>query len=83
MTIQIAIRIPDGVAEGLDRLVSDGHYPNRTAAVRAAVEDLIESRTRQSVDQAIIDGYTRIPPTKEEQHWADVAGRDMLTEDPW
>lgn len=38
MTMQIAVRIPDEMAEQLDLAVAEGHAKNRTALVTAALE---------------------------------------------
>jgi Arc/MetJ-type ribon-helix-helix transcriptional regulator len=83
MTRQIAIRIPDELAEELETLVAEGEYPTTAAAVREAVRELAERRRRQKLDDAIVEGYRRHPPTPEEEAWADSGSADFLTEEPW
>ena len=77
------MRIPDSLAQQLDQLVEEGRFLNRTDAVRAAVERLVENERHRQIDEAIIEGYRRIPPTDPEQRWAADAGRQMIAEEPW
>lgn len=83
MAKQIAIRIPDDLAQQLDDLVDDGDYPTIADAVRAALRQLIERRRQQALDAAIVAGYRRHPPTPAETAWAEVAGRELIAEEPW
>jgi Arc/MetJ-type ribon-helix-helix transcriptional regulator len=57
----LAVRLPDPLLEALDALVADGRYPNRTAAVRGALQRLIAEERRSAVDRAIAEGYARTP----------------------
>ena len=83
MTRQIAIRIPDDLAEDLARLVEEGEYPTTADAVRDALRRLTEQRRRRAFDDAIVAGYRRQPPTPVEEAWAERAGRDLVAEEPW
>lgn len=83
MSKQIAVRIPDELVEQLERLVEEGEYPTIAEAVRAAVAELTERKQRQRLDQAIIEGYRRLPPTPEEEAWADAASREHVVEESW
>lgn len=53
MTVQIAVRLPEEVVEGLDRLVP-GTHPTRSDAVRRAVETYLARSTAER-DAAIYD----------------------------
>jgi len=35
------------------------------------------------LDRNLIEGYERIPPTKEEMAWAEREAREMIREEPW
>jgi len=37
----VTVKIPEALLEGIDELVRLGLYPNRSAAIRAAVRDLV------------------------------------------
>jgi Arc/MetJ-type ribon-helix-helix transcriptional regulator len=78
----LAVRVPDTLLEGLDSLVDAGRFPNRTAAVRAALGALLEDERRQEVDRAIIDGYTRKPPERPDALTRALAERSIELE-PW
>ena len=38
----VSAKIPEGLIDGLDELVSSEMYPSRSAAIRAAVRDLLK-----------------------------------------
>ncbi len=83
MTQQLAIRIPDELAHDLDRLVEGGRFATRTAAVRAAIRELVERERREAVGRAIVRGYQRVPETDEELRLAAENLRRLVAEEPW
>lgn len=83
MTIQLAVRIPEELAQQLDGLVRDGVVANRADGVRRGLRALVQAEQRARVDAAIIAGYQRIPPTDAEKRWAEASGREMIAEEPW
>lgn len=80
---QFVTRIDDGLAEEVDRLVESGVVASRSAAVRLALERLIDRHQRHQIGRAIADGYARRPQTEAEVGWADEATRIMITDEPW
>lgn len=82
-TEQIAVRLPEELLAVLDDLVARGVYESRAAAVRAGVEAVLELDRRRLTDQAIVDGYRRVPPTEAEGHSAISSLRDAILEEPW
>jgi len=82
-TEQIAVRIPEDLLDRVDALVDQGVYNSRAAAVRAGLEVLTDVARRRAVDDAIIRGYQRIPPTPAEEHAAIASLRDAIAEEPW
>jgi Arc/MetJ-type ribon-helix-helix transcriptional regulator len=38
----VSAKLPEQLTAGLDELVSSGMYPNRSAAIRAAVRDMLK-----------------------------------------
>src|SRR5665811_1458058 len=80
---QIAIRLPRHDVEELDDLVERVVYPSRSAAVRAGVAAITALQRRRAVDEAIVDGYRRVPPTPEEDAAALASLRDVIAEEPW
>lgn len=78
----LAARMPDELIARVDELVGSGAYPNRTAAVRAALERLVEAEHRAAIDRAIVEGYRRIPadpPTALETEMGDA----LINAEPW
>jgi Arc/MetJ-type ribon-helix-helix transcriptional regulator len=82
-TEQIAVRLPEELLSELDALVASGVYESRAAAVRAGVEAIMALEHRRQIDQAIVVGYQRIPPTAVEHDAAVASLRDAVAEEPW
>lgn len=82
-TEQIAVRLSTELLAEIDALVKRGEFPSRAAAVRAGAERIAADERRRAIDRSIIDGYTRIPPTPEEDAWALASGREAIAEEPW
>ncbi|MFQ6076800.1 MAG: ribbon-helix-helix domain-containing protein [Candidatus Bathyarchaeia archaeon] len=38
----VTVKLPEAMIEGIDELVRTGMYPSRSAAIRAAVRDLLK-----------------------------------------
>lgn len=82
-TEQIAVRLPRHELEALDELVERGVYPSRAAAVRAGVAAITALARRRGVDEAIVEGYRRMPPRPEEDAAAIASLREAIAEEPW
>jgi metal-responsive CopG/Arc/MetJ family transcriptional regulator len=80
---QFVTRVEDELAAEVDRLVAEGIVPSRSAAVRLALEALIDRHRRRRIGEAIVEGYLRQPQTEEEVAWAAEAGRRMIADEPW
>jgi Arc/MetJ-type ribon-helix-helix transcriptional regulator len=83
MSKMITLRISEERRDQLDALVADGVFPNRAAALTAALDRLLADEARRAVDQAIVEGYTRIPPTDEEKAHAEASARRSIADEPW
>ena len=83
VTEQIAVRVPEELLDVVDQLVEEGVYESRAAAVRAGLELLAELARRHALDDAIVQGYERVPPTPAERASALASLHDAVTEEPW
>lgn len=83
VTEQIAVRLPQPLLSELDDLVTSGAYESRAAAVRAGIEAITQLERQRQTDRAIVDGYTRQPPTDTEQHAARASLREAILDEPW
>lgn len=83
MSIQIAVKLPESMIEEVDRLIEGGRFENRTDAVRAALDRMLEELQEEQVTAAIVEGYRRIPPDPTDDAWAEAATRAMIMEEPW
>jgi len=82
-TEQIAVRLPPELLRVLDELVARRVYESRAAAVRAGIEAVLELDRRRLTDDAVVDGYRRIPPTEVERQAAIASLHDAIVEEPW
>ena len=83
MSGQIAIRIPDALAESLEDLVSEGRFETKAEAIRAALPNLVDQERRRKVGELIADGYRRIPQDEDELESARQAAIRSIEEEPW
>jgi Arc/MetJ-type ribon-helix-helix transcriptional regulator len=83
MSKMITARTPDELVRRVDDLVAAGVYESRAAVIVEALERLVDEVEREAVDRAIVDGYTRIPPTAEELRWADASAARSIRDEPW
>lgn len=83
MSVMITVRMSRERVDQIDALVTSGAYPTRAELVRAAVDELLLREEAAAIDRAIIDGYTRIPSTPEEDAWAEWSARESIREEPW
>lgn len=82
-TEQIVVRIPKPLLSDLDDLVASKTYDSRAAAIRASIKAVVKPARQRQIDQAIIDGYTRQPPTETESTAALISLREAILEEPW
>jgi Arc/MetJ-type ribon-helix-helix transcriptional regulator len=83
MSTQLAVKLSESMVVEIDRLIKDGHFANRTDAVRAALDRMLEEIREEQVTAAIVKGYQRIPPDESDGAWAEAATRAMIAEEPW
>lgn len=83
MSIQIAVRIPNGLVSELDELVDAGRFETRADAVRAALETLLDLERRAEIGRRIVEGYRRLPQEDEDVASAERAATRAIDEEPW
>jgi Arc/MetJ-type ribon-helix-helix transcriptional regulator len=83
MSEQIAVRLPDDLAESLDELVETGRFETKADAVRAALVELVEVERRRRVGELIVAGYRRVPQDDDEVRAATRAAIRSIHEEPW
>jgi Arc/MetJ-type ribon-helix-helix transcriptional regulator len=83
MSKMITLRISDDRHERLDALVRDGRYANRAQALTAGLDLVLAEEERRAIDRAIVEGYSRLPPTPDEESLARAAGRRSIAAEPW
>lgn len=83
MSKMITLRISEERLRRLDEAVSSGGYRTRAAALTAALDRIVAEEESRAIDRAIVEGYTRIPPTAEEDAWARASALESIREEPW
>jgi Arc/MetJ-type ribon-helix-helix transcriptional regulator len=82
----IAVRLPEETIDGLDRLVAEGWYVTRSEGIKDALDKLLELFERMRIDEALIAGYERMPPTEDELRLWDAHARmaaEVLDDEGW
>jgi len=82
-TRQVAVRLPVALLAAVDRLVAEGVYASRAAAVRAGLEAVAEAARRRAIDDAVVAGYRRVPRTPAEEAAARASLRQAIVDEPW
>lgn len=83
MSKMLTVRTPEDRVARIDALVASGAFESRAALIVAAIDRLVAELEREAVDRAMVEGYTRIPPTAEELAWAEAAARRSVGHEPW
>ena len=61
MTVQIPVRISEEDLSELDTTIARGRYPNRSAALRAALKLLLRAERERQIEEAYRRGYGEQP----------------------
>jgi Arc/MetJ-type ribon-helix-helix transcriptional regulator len=83
MTTQIAVKLPDDLVAAIDRLVDEGTFPSRSAAVRRALDGLVAASERAAIDQAFTRGFRAVPETADELSDAMRLAVEAINDEPW
>ena len=70
MTVQIPLRIAEEDLSELDSTIARGRYPNRSAALRAALKLLLREEREREIVEAYRRGYGKYP----QEEWIGQAG---------
>lgn len=77
---QTIVQLSDELLAELDaRRFREGR--SRSELIREAIEVYLAEDRQAAIDQAIVDGYTGIPPA--EDFGAEWAARTMIAAEPW
>ena len=79
----ITLRVSEERLRRLDDVVARGGFATRAAALTSALDHLVAEDEAREIDRAIVAGYTRVPPTAEEDAWAHASGLESIREEPW
>ncbi len=83
MTIQVPTRFTEAEVQALDEMVADGVARSRSHAIRLAVERLVEAHRREQVGRSIVEAYTALPQTAEEDDLAMASAIAMTEAESW
>ncbi len=70
MTIQIPVRIAEEDVSELDAAIARGHYPSRSAALRAALTLLLRAEREREIEESYRRGYGEHP----QEEWIGEVG---------
>ncbi|MDQ4070160.1 MAG: ribbon-helix-helix domain-containing protein [Actinomycetota bacterium] len=80
---QIAVKLPDALVQELDDLVAQGVFPNRSSAVRLAVEAVVARQRRDALERAFLEGYQRLRESDSELAEARRLAEQAINDEPW
>jgi len=85
MSTMISLRLSEDRLRRLDELVADGEASTRAAALVMAIDAWLELAERRRIDAAIVEGYTRIPQTEDDElhRVAEATARRQIADEPW
>ncbi|MDH4177679.1 MAG: ribbon-helix-helix domain-containing protein [Thermoleophilia bacterium] len=83
MSKMITVRTSEDRVARVDALVAEGAYESRAAFIVEAIDRLVAQLESERIDREIVEGYTRIPSTREEDAWAEWSARESVREEPW
>ena len=83
MTVQIAVKLPNDLADELDQLVRAGRFDNRSQALRAGLEAILAMHARQQIDAAYREAAAHHPETADEIADAAKLAVEAINEEPW
>lgn len=78
---QALVQLSDELLALLDeRAAKSGR--SRSEIIRSAIERELAEEREAAIDQAIVDGYRRIPPP-EYDPWAEASATESIRAEPW
>lgn len=83
MTVQIAVKLPDSLVSQVDKLVSDGAFPSRSAAVRDGLEAVVHAKSLEALDRHYEHAYGLLPESDQEIAYATRLALWSIAEEPW
>lgn len=83
MTTQLAVKLPDDLVAGVDRLVATRGFSSRSHVVRQALVALLDAEERHRVDAAFAAGFARTPESEAELEDALRLGIEAIEDEPW
>ncbi len=78
---QTIVQLSDELLAELDALRAREGGRSRSELIRDALERYLSEHRSNSIDEAMVDGYTRVPP--HEQLGAEWAARASIEREPW
>jgi metal-responsive CopG/Arc/MetJ family transcriptional regulator len=79
---QIMVQLTTELLDLLDRRAAK-EGKSRSELIRLAVEQYFRTDIEAQIDEAIRDGYRRVPPTDEFDALADAGARRVIGTEPW
>lgn len=77
---QTLVQLSEDLLTQLDaRRAREGR--SRSELIREAIQQYLRDDRQAAIDQAIVDGYTRIPP--DDELGAEWAAKTLITAEPW
>jgi Arc/MetJ-type ribon-helix-helix transcriptional regulator len=83
MTVQVAVKLPEQLADELDRLVQSGVFDSRSQGLRAGLEAIIARREQERLRARYREAMSKHPETASELAQAGRLAVEAIEEEPW
>jgi metal-responsive CopG/Arc/MetJ family transcriptional regulator len=80
--IQVIVQLTDELVDVLDRRAATAGT-SRSELIRMALERYFRDDLEARIDDAIREGYSRVPPDDEFDPLAEAAARRTIAAEPW
>jgi Arc/MetJ-type ribon-helix-helix transcriptional regulator len=83
MTTQIAVKLPDGLVQAVDRMVDAGAFESRSDAVRRALQGVLAEHRNRVIGDAFRHGFTSHPDTTGDLDDVRRRSIELIEQEPW
>lgn len=78
---QTLVQLTDDLVALLDER-AEREGVSRSQLIRSVLESFLAEDRRRAIDEAIVEGYRRVPPG-ELDAWAEASARRSIAAEPW
>jgi Arc/MetJ-type ribon-helix-helix transcriptional regulator len=74
MTTQVPVRLTDADLADLDKAIAEGHFANRSDALRAGLKAVLREQREREIEESYRRGYGKYP----QEEWIGKHGLELF-----